>query len=80
MRLDARADHGGQRERPVLVDLLPRLDPSQAQEVEDELVEPVGLLLDLLEEPGVDIFVVQRPFEEGLGIRLDRGKRGLQLV
>ena len=58
----------------------PRLEPGQAEQVEDQLVEPLGLLVDPLEEPDVDVLVVEGPVEEGLGIGLDRGQRRLELV
>ena len=47
----------------MLEDLLARLESSQAQEVEDQLVEPLDLLVDALEEPDVDRLVVEGPVE-----------------
>ena len=73
--LDARLDHRRDRQRAVVEDLVARLQPGQAEQVEDQLVEPVGLLLDPVEEPDVDVLVVQGPVEQGLGVRLDRGQR-----
>ncbi len=64
----------------MLENLLARLDSGQAQEVENQLVEPLGLLIDSLEEPGVDGLVVKGPVHEGFGIGLDGGEWRLELV
>ncbi len=72
---DARLEHRGQAQRPVLEEFLARFEPGQAEHVEDQLVEPVGLLVDPLQESDVDRFVVQGPVEQGLGVGLDRGQR-----
>jgi hypothetical protein len=55
-------------------------DSSQAEQVEDQLVEPVGLLLDPVQKTDVDVFIMERPVEQRLGVCLDRRQRGLQLV
>ena len=55
----------------VLEDLLSRLEAGEAQEVEDQLVEPLGLLVDPLEEPSIDGLVVKSPVHQRLGIGLD---------
>ena len=80
VRLDARFQHRDQVQRSVVEDLLARLEPGQAEQVEDQLVEPLGLLVDSLEEPGVDRLVVEGPVQQGLGVGLDRGQRRLELV
>ena len=64
----------------MLEELLARLEPGQAEQVQDQLVEPLDLLVDPFQEPAVDRVVGEGPVEEGLGIGLDRRQRGLELV
>ena len=78
--LDARLQHRDQAKRPVVEDLLAPLEPGQAEQVEDQLVESLDLLVDSLEESDVDRLVVEGPIEQGLGVGLDRGQGRLELV
>ena len=64
----------------MLEELLARLEPGQAEHVQDQLVEPLDLLVDPFQEPAVDRLVVEGPVEQGLRVGLDRGQRGLELV
>ena len=61
-------------------ELLARIESSQAEHVQDQLVQPVHLLVDPFQEAEVHRLVVEGPVDQCLRVRLDRGERGLELV
>ena len=80
MPLKARLERGNQTQRSVLEELLARIESSQAEHVQDQLVQPVHLLVDPFQEAEVHRLVVEGPVDQCLRVRLDRGERGLELV
>ena len=77
---EARFEHGDQAQRAMLEELLAGIEPGQAEHVQDQLVQPVRLLVDSLQEAAVDRLIVEGPVEQGFRVRLDRGERRLELV
>ena len=80
VRLHARFQNRYQVKRPVLENLLARLDPGEGEEVENQLVESFDLFFDTLQEAGIDRLVVEGPVEQSLGVGFDRRQGRLELV
>ena len=80
MEVGTRLDHRGDSQRTVVVHLLTGFEPCEAEKIEDQFVESLGLLLDPAEETYIHDLIMESSIQECLGVCLDRGEGGLQLV
>ena len=78
--VDHGLDHVAQGRRLHVHDDLAGLEPRDGEQVLDEEGEAVGVAVDGLEEPDHGLALIHGAAEQRLGVALDQGERGSQLM